>query len=132
MILCSGCYNVLAPDGRYLVSNVSGDSSQFTAMAVDTLILGVGAIFIAIAMFLFTFTTVMAYSVYLNSINGYLFKSDTDGARAKCTMLYIKIMDGLSVYIITRLNGNRVIIFLVIDIEGRGIQTKLHKVFNLI
>ncbi len=91
MILCSGCYNVLSPDGSYLVSNVIGDSSQFTAMAVDSLVPGVGAVFIAIAMFFFTFTTVMAYSVYLNSINRYLFKRDIDGIRAKKTMLYINL-----------------------------------------
>ncbi|MBU5310986.1 alanine:cation symporter family protein [Tissierella carlieri] len=91
MILCSGRYNVLSPDGSFLVSNVVGDSSQFTAMAVDSLISGGGAVFIAIAMFFFTFTTVMAYSVYLNCINRYLFKSDIDGVRAKKSMMYINL-----------------------------------------
>ncbi|PAD75255.1 alanine/glycine:cation symporter family protein [Paenibacillus campinasensis] len=63
MILITGMYNV-APNGMDpIVTNLPGVESgpDFTIKAIETIFPGFGAPFIAIALFFFAFTTIMAY-----------------------------------------------------------------------
>ena len=66
MILITQQYNVM-PEGSaaFLVQNVAQDTvingPAFTQLAVDSVLVGVGKPFIALALFFFAFTTVLAY-----------------------------------------------------------------------
>jgi AGCS family alanine or glycine:cation symporter len=66
MILITQSYNVL-PDGStgFIVQNLASDvvinGPAFTQIAVDSVLTGFGKPFIAIALFFFAFTTVLAY-----------------------------------------------------------------------
>lgn len=73
MILITGMYNVEGPAG-YVVENIPGIEigPAYTQMAVDTLIPGFGRGFVAIALFFFAFTTLMAYYYYAESNVAYL------------------------------------------------------------
>ncbi|WP_294035845.1 sodium:alanine symporter family protein [uncultured Moraxella sp.] len=85
MILMTGMYNVQGalPEGQFLVqfvdpaTTISGPA--FTQMAVSSVFGGFGSVFVAVAVFFFSFTTIMAY-YYIAEVNmAYLtrsFKSD--------------------------------------------------------
>jgi AGCS family alanine or glycine:cation symporter len=66
MILITGAYNVQgAVEGAFLVQNLPADIGAngpvFTQMAIESALPGVGKPFIAIALFFFAFTTILAY-----------------------------------------------------------------------
>lgn len=65
MILITGAYNVYDPEGGLLIQNVAADmaanSPAFTQHAVESMLPGVGKPFIAVALFFFAFTTLLAY-----------------------------------------------------------------------
>ncbi len=63
MILFTGQYNVTNPAGGFLVENLPGVAMgpEFTQQAVNTHFPTLGAGFVAISLFLFAFTTIMAY-----------------------------------------------------------------------
>ncbi|PWD86754.1 alanine/glycine:cation symporter family protein [Ignatzschineria cameli] len=63
MILITGMYNVIPPGGEALVENIPGirAGSAWSQMAVSSVFPNAGAGFVAIAIFLFAFTTLMAY-----------------------------------------------------------------------
>lgn len=63
MILTSGMYNVQAPDGSMIVNQLPGAAMgpAYTQAAVDSLAPGLGASFVALAVMLFAFTTIVAY-----------------------------------------------------------------------
>ncbi len=65
MILITGMYNVHNPEGGFLIANVAKDvsanSPAFTQFAVESMLPGVGKPFIAMALFFFAFTTLLAY-----------------------------------------------------------------------
>ena len=65
MILITGAYNVHPEGQAFLVQNLSADvvinGPAFTQMAVDSVFTGVGKPFIALALFFFAFTTILAY-----------------------------------------------------------------------
>ncbi|WP_028864438.1 alanine/glycine:cation symporter family protein [Psychromonas aquimarina] len=66
MILLTGAYNVHggAPDA-FIVQNIAAEVSAngpvFTQMAIEQTFPGVGKVFIALALFFFAFTTILAY-----------------------------------------------------------------------
>ncbi|ELV8625291.1 alanine:cation symporter family protein [Vibrio cidicii] len=64
MILITGAYNVHGAEG-FLVQNIASDiaanSPVYTQMAIESALPGVGKPFIAIALFFFAFTTILAY-----------------------------------------------------------------------
>ncbi len=62
MILMTGCYNVAGPDGAFLVENLPGVAAGpvYTQTAIDHVMPGLGGPFIAIAIFFFAFTTLLA------------------------------------------------------------------------
>jgi len=76
MILLTGVYNVYDKAGVLIVENVPGVDygPAYTQMAVDSFIPGFGSKFVAIALFLFAFTTLMAYYYYAETCILYLFK----------------------------------------------------------
>lgn len=65
MILITGAYNVHGADGVLLIQNVPAEldpnSPAFTQYAVDSVVKGVGKPFVAVALFFFAFTTLLAY-----------------------------------------------------------------------
>ena len=76
MILLTGTYNVADGKGGFLVNNLPGieASPVWTQRGIDTLIRGFGGPFVAVALFFFAFTTLMAYAFYTESNVAYLFK----------------------------------------------------------
>jgi AGCS family alanine or glycine:cation symporter len=65
MILITGAYNVHGLGDTFIVQNVAVDiaanSPAYTQMAVESMIPGVGKPFVALALFFFSFTTILAY-----------------------------------------------------------------------
>jgi AGCS family alanine or glycine:cation symporter len=63
MILCTGKYNVVHPDGSMIVNNLPGVAvgPSYTQAAVESAIPGFGASFVALALMFFAFTTIVAY-----------------------------------------------------------------------
>ena len=65
MILITGAYNVHGVGDIMLVQNIAADiaanSPAYTQMAVESVLPGVGKPFIALALFFFSFTTILAY-----------------------------------------------------------------------
>lgn len=65
MIIITGAYHVTgveaAVSGGTLAATVDPNSPAFTQLAVDSMAMGVGAPFVAIALFFFAFTTLLAY-----------------------------------------------------------------------
>ena len=63
MLLSTGMYNVKAPDGTMLFNGVPGmeAGAGYTQAAVESVLPGFGATFVALALFFFAFTTIVAY-----------------------------------------------------------------------
>ncbi|MGK7379244.1 alanine/glycine:cation symporter family protein [Planococcus sp. 1R117A] len=62
MILLTGMYNVQPEGGAPIVNNLGdAEPSAYTQLAVESVIPGFGAAFLAIALFFFCFTTAMSY-----------------------------------------------------------------------
>lgn len=78
MILSAGTYNVANPAGGFVVENLPGVGvgSAFTQGAIDMVFPGFGGPFIAVALFFFAFTTLLAFGFYADSNVAYLFKNN--------------------------------------------------------
>jgi len=65
MILITGVYNVHGAGDTLIIQNVASDvvanGPAFTQMAVESVFSGVGKPFVAVALFFFAFTTLLAY-----------------------------------------------------------------------
>ncbi len=65
MILITGMYNVGPDSASLIIQNVAADtaanSPSFTQMAIESVMPGIGNPFVALALFFFSFTTLMAY-----------------------------------------------------------------------
>lgn len=65
MILITGAYNVHGADAGFLIQNlpagVDANSPAFTQYALDRIVPGIGKPFVAVALFFFAFTTLLAY-----------------------------------------------------------------------
>ena len=77
MILSTGKYNVVNPAGGFIVENLPGVGvgTAFAQESINTMIPGLGSPFIAIAIFFFAFTTLLAFAYYTDSNVAYLFKN---------------------------------------------------------
>lgn len=79
MIIITGAYNVHGGDGAFLVQNlgaaVDPNSPAFTQFALESAMPGVGAPFVAVALFFFAFTTVLAYYYIAETNIAYIHKS---------------------------------------------------------
>jgi AGCS family alanine or glycine:cation symporter len=91
MILFTGSFNTFAADGKsFLVENLPGVAAGpgFTQAAVDSALPGFGAEFVAVALFFFAFTTIMAYYYIAETNIAYL----TAGKDKKLPMLLLKLV----------------------------------------
>lgn len=72
MILITGMFNVGSADAGFIIQNIAADVSAegpaFTQMAIESVMPGVGNPFVAIALFFFSFTTLLAY-YYISESN---------------------------------------------------------------
>ena len=80
MILITGAYNVHGiGDGVFLVQNIAADmaanSPAYTQAAVEKVLPGVGEPFVALALFFFSFTTILAYYYIAETNLAYLKRS---------------------------------------------------------
>jgi AGCS family alanine or glycine:cation symporter len=92
MILITGAYNVHGGDGGFILQNLpaatDANSSAFTQLAVESAMPAVGKPFVALALFFFAFTTVLAYYYIAETNVAYLrrfFKIPAD-------MIILKLM----------------------------------------
>lgn len=93
IIFSQKSFNVANPIGGFLQENVPGVSSgEFTAHAINGFFPGWGGMFISLAMFLFTFTTILAYSIYLESSVAYFLKEKAETNLLKKTMAILNIV----------------------------------------
>ncbi|MEH7442161.1 alanine/glycine:cation symporter family protein [Bacillus sp. JJ1122] len=91
MILFTGMFNTVGPDGKaFLVENLAGVEAGpgYTQAAVDSVIPGFGAGFVAVALFFFAFTTIMAYYYMAETNIAYLLK----GRDGKVPMFILKVV----------------------------------------
>ena len=91
MILFSGAYNTVDEStGEYLVQNITGveEGPGYTQAAVDSVFPGFGSGFVAIALFFFAFTTIMAYYYIAETNLAYLIK----GKLGKMASTILKIV----------------------------------------
>ena len=77
MILFTGKYNVINPEGGFIVENISGAKigAEYTQLAISSHFPALGAGFIAVALLFFAFTTIMAYYYIAETNLSYLDKS---------------------------------------------------------
>ncbi|MEM7705748.1 MAG: alanine/glycine:cation symporter family protein [Pseudomonadota bacterium] len=65
MILITGAYNVHGGEGGFLVQNLAADvaanSPAYTQLALEGVFPDIGKVFVAVALFFFAFTTILAY-----------------------------------------------------------------------
>ncbi|MDA9557190.1 alanine:cation symporter family protein [Vibrio sp.] len=65
MIIITGAYNVTGGETGFIVQNLAAsveiNSPQFTQLAVSSALPGIGKPFVALALFFFAFTTILAY-----------------------------------------------------------------------
>lgn len=76
MILMTGSYNVVTEAGETLAENIPGVAAgtAYTQTALDSLFPGFGPVFVAVALFLFAFTTLIAFNYIATSAASYLFR----------------------------------------------------------
>jgi AGCS family alanine or glycine:cation symporter len=94
MILATNAFNVADPAnaGGFIAQFLPGiEKSNFTQEAVNTVLPGFGGTFVAIALFFFTFTTVLAYAFYTDSSIAYLFKKDASGPGYKYGIILTRV-----------------------------------------
>ena len=77
MILFTGMYNVQATDGSFIVNNIPGVAigAEFTQYAVSAHFPLLGSGFVAVALTLFAFTTIMAYYYIAESNLSFMLRS---------------------------------------------------------
>lgn len=97
MILSTGMYNIQGklPDGQFIVQNVEAgieiNSPAFTQMAMESVYGTYGNTFIAVAVFFFAFTTILAY-YYIAEVNvAYLTRFISRGANKK-GLFFVKVL----------------------------------------
>lgn len=76
MILITGMFNVAGPNDTFIIQNVAAgteiSSPAFTQMAIESVMPSIGNPFVAIALFFFSFTTLMAYYYIAESNVAYI------------------------------------------------------------
>jgi AGCS family alanine or glycine:cation symporter len=109
MIISTNAFNVANPAGGFITENIAGiEYGNFTQTAVNSVVPGFGGGFVAIALFLFTFTTVLAYAFYTDSNVGYLFRENSNGMGYKATLLSSRIVICLVTFVGALMSANMV------------------------
>lgn len=77
MMLMTGCYNVTDGKGGFLFEGLPGVEygNGFVSAAINSVIPGIGNVFVAIAIFCFAFVALLAYYLYSESNLLYIFHS---------------------------------------------------------
>jgi alanine or glycine:cation symporter, AGCS family len=80
MILVTGMYNVKDAAGNFIVENLPGvdEGPAFTQNAIESVLPGFGSSFVAIALFFFAFTTIMAYYYMAETNIAYLVRGKSN------------------------------------------------------
>ncbi len=99
MILITGAYNVIDEStGAFLVQNISANadpnSPAFTQYALELVVPGIGAPFVAVALFFFAFTTVLAYYYIAETNIAYIHRT----IKVPGMMLVLKFVMMISVF----------------------------------
>ena len=91
MILFTGQYNVINPEGGFIVENLPGAKigAEYTQYAVNAHFPSLGAGFVAISLLFFAFTTIMAYYYIAETNLSYL---DRKGSKWAIWLLRILIL----------------------------------------
>jgi AGCS family alanine or glycine:cation symporter len=89
MILITGTYNVTGADGTQVFTGLANIAAGtgFTQAAMESVLPGFGAVFVAIALFFFAFTTVLAYYYIAETNLAYL----TRNIRSDALMFVLRI-----------------------------------------
>ncbi|MGG1660110.1 alanine/glycine:cation symporter family protein [Brevibacillus sp. NRS-1366] len=92
MILFTGMYNTQAKDGSFIVNRISGVEAGpgYTQAAIDSIIPGFGAGFVAVALFFFAFTTIMAL-YYIAETNVEYLRRGKNSRWAKLILKFVMI-----------------------------------------
>jgi len=107
MILATDAFNTVDPAGGFIVENLPGMASgNFTQAAVNSIIPGFGGGFVAIALFFFTLTTVLAYAFYTDSNVGYLFRNNSGGKGYRASLAASRIVIVIMVFISTVMSAD--------------------------
>ena len=98
MILVTGQYNVVGLDEETeIISNIPGvESAVYTQSAIDSVFPGFGAAFVAIAMFLFAFTTLLSFGFYADTNIAFLFRS---GRKERIANVVVQIVLAASILV---------------------------------
>ncbi|RRN71241.1 alanine:cation symporter family protein [Peribacillus simplex] len=90
MILFTGMYNTQAENGSFIVNNLADvtPGPGYTQAAIDSALPGFGAGFVAVALFFFAFTTIMAYYYIAETNIAYLMRK----RNSKWAMLALKLI----------------------------------------
>ena len=98
MILITGMFNVGTPETGFSIQNlaatVSPEGPAFTQMAIESVMPGIGNPFVAVALFFFSFTTLMAYYYISESNVAYIRRS----IKLPGTMTALKVMLLIAVF----------------------------------
>lgn len=91
MILFTGKYNVVNPEGGFLVENLPGAKigAEYTQAAISSHFPSLGAGFVAVSLLFFAFTTIMAYYYIAETNLSYL---DKKGNKIALNMLRILLL----------------------------------------
>ncbi|RLD25253.1 MAG: sodium:alanine symporter [Bacteroidetes bacterium] len=106
MILFTGSYNVIDPDGVYLVESLAGVNygPEYTQHAVESVFPGIGKGFVAISLLFFAFTTLMAYYYMAETNVSYL----STQRNHKWLINLLRIMTLITVYYATTITAGAV------------------------
>ena len=90
MVLMTGCYNIVDPNGAVLHEGLPGVEAGpvYTQLAIDQLMPGWGGPFIAIALFFFAFTTILGYYYMAETNTAYLNRT----IKKPILMLVVKVV----------------------------------------
>jgi AGCS family alanine or glycine:cation symporter len=97
MILFTGMYNTVDPNGGFITNNLGSEipaGAGYTQAAIESVLPGFGASFVAIALFFFAFTTIMAYYYMAETNVAYLVR----GKMNKAGMFILKVVLLLAVF----------------------------------
>ncbi|HBD63443.1 MAG TPA: sodium:alanine symporter [Clostridiales bacterium] len=97
MVLLTGAYNVSDGAGGFIVENVPAVpfGVKYTQVAVDGAFSGFGAPFIAISVFLFAFTSLMAYYYQAESNMSYMFPGSKNAKLAMRCIFIVSTFSGV-------------------------------------
>jgi alanine or glycine:cation symporter, AGCS family len=94
MVIITGMYNVESPDGSMIVNNIGEveAGSSNVQLAVETILPGLGAPFIAIAIFFFAFTSLITYSYKAETSLAYINRNRKEKVTWPLTVLKIGLL----------------------------------------